>query len=309
MPDPRRTSGADFLEVWRRIERYGMGAKVAVVVCLFVLGVGADVITGPDVSMLLLYSATVAGAAWFVGRRFAILVAFGTGVATTMIQEASASFSFPTGIVLLNAVFRTLSLILLALVVVQQRRLVVKLRDASITDSLTGILNRAGAMQRLRDEIERSRRTSTPLSVGYLDLDGLKERNDRLGHAAGDELIVQLAHATSSTLRSIDVVGRMGGDEFLVVLSDTDVVGARRMLQRLSLVDDLPPVSVGVLCFDEVPGDATADEVIRRVDEVMYEAKRSEPVRDGLDDGSSGVATRNEPDVAPNLRKWRIVEA
>lgn len=309
MHDTRQTSGVDFLELWRRTERYSSSTRLAVVVGLFAIGVVADAATGPTISMLLGYSVVVAGAAWFVGRRSAIAIALGTGVATSTIQAVSDQSGFPTGIVLLNAVLRTLSLMLLALVVVHQRRLVVVLRDASVTDSLTGILNRSGAMERLRHELERSRRMDGPLSVAYLDLDGLKERNDRLGHAAGDDLIVQLTDAIRSTLRSIDAFGRMGGDEFLVVLADTDVVGARQMLQRLFMVADLPAVSVGMLCFGHVVLDLTADEVIRRVDEVMYAAKRSEPVGGVVDDDPSTVVTRNDPDTEPILRKWRIAEA
>lgn len=103
-------------------------------------------------------------------------------------------------------------------------------------DPLTGLLNRAGILEVLGREVARSQRTASDLSVLFLDLDRFKEVNDIYGHAVGDGVLRNTARLLSGGIRASDALGRIGGDEFLVVLPDTDLRVARRIGRRLQKV-------------------------------------------------------------------------
>ena len=159
-----------------------------------------------------------------------------------------------------------------------------KLREIAHYDSLTGLPNRMLLTERLRQAVAMSRRRGEMLAVVFLDLDGFKEINDTLGHAAGDELLTILADRMKETLRECDTVARLGGDEFVVLLPDLsgkpdcDPV-LSRLLSALSapicLAGDTVRVSasVGVSLYPQNP-DVDADILIRQADMAMYQAKQ-----------------------------------
>ena len=155
-----------------------------------------------------------------------------------------------------------------------------ELRYLAGHDSLTGLLNRESSLRAMAKALESVRGTGHHLGVLYLDVDRFKEVNDSFGHDAGDRLLVELARRLTAVLRESDVVGRLGGDEFLVVLSalkdpshaDTR---ARSLLSALSAVVDGVPsstVSIGVVT-DDGSGDAT--EVLKAADAALYRAKHA----------------------------------
>jgi diguanylate cyclase (GGDEF)-like protein len=102
-----------------------------------------------------------------------------------------------------------------------------KLREEAAFDELTGVLRRAAGISALDREISRARRQKSPLSVAFVDVDGLKQANDKVGHKAGDDLLRGLASTLKSGLRGQDLVVRYGGDEFVCVLPDTVADAAR----------------------------------------------------------------------------------
>lgn len=141
-------------------------------------------------------------------------------------------------------------------------------------DGLTGVLNRAGLEQRMSEELHRARRQASPICLMMLDVDGLKQTNDERGHQAGDRLLCRVADVTSSVLRSFDVVGRFGGDEFLVLLPDTAIESAVRVAARirryLREAPEGPQVSLGVIQAGE--GESWRS-LVARADKAMYEIK------------------------------------
>jgi len=150
----------------------------------------------------------------------------------------------------------------------QRRR---KLIELSTIDDLTGILNRRGILEVLDRERERAHRLDSKLSLIMVDIDDFKQTNDRCGHAAGDEVLRNVAAALESSVRSADRVGRIGGDEFLMVLPDTDEGAADALANRLHIAAHPTKLSVG-------SATALATEtgacVLARADEAMYAAKR-----------------------------------
>jgi diguanylate cyclase (GGDEF)-like protein len=149
-----------------------------------------------------------------------------------------------------------------------------RLHRAALTDPLTSLANRRG-MERLVDE----RRCDRTLSVLAVDVDELKQVNDRHGHAAGDTLIVTVSDALRSVARAEDIVARVGGDEFICILFDADEqVGghvATRVLAAIAGVRSLgviPAASIGVAA---APPSMSLDIALQRADAAMYAAKRS----------------------------------
>jgi len=160
------------------------------------------------------------------------------------------------------------------------------LREIAATDPLTGLSNRRDFEERLVVELRRATRSGCPLSLLFLDLDLFKRYNDRFGHPAGDELLVKLANLLVKTVRSSDLVGRYGGEEFVVLLPDTEEAGALVLAETLRctvaerLAGRLPvTVSVGVATYE--PGSAASDasdqvapRLVAAADEALYRAKR-----------------------------------
>jgi diguanylate cyclase (GGDEF)-like protein len=150
-------------------------------------------------------------------------------------------------------------------------RLARTLRTAATTDPLTGVANRRAWEEEAARHLSLAARTGEPLSFALLDLDDFKEVNDREGHGAGDTLLRDLAAAWTARLRQADLLGRYGGDEFVLCLPATDESGARMILQQLDTTHDFA-WSVGVATVR--PGDSLAS-VLARADTDLYLQKRS----------------------------------
>jgi diguanylate cyclase (GGDEF)-like protein/PAS domain S-box-containing protein len=153
-----------------------------------------------------------------------------------------------------------------------------EIRLAGITDSLTGLYNTRHFYRRLSEEMNRARRTGAPLTVMLFDLDNFKEYNDSAGHVAGDHLLRRVGEIVTVSLRvGSDSAYRYGGDEFVALLPDTNVEGARRVALRISKkVRESKMAEVTVsLGMAEFQGEASPEELVRRADRAMYRAKES----------------------------------
>jgi diguanylate cyclase (GGDEF)-like protein len=151
-----------------------------------------------------------------------------------------------------------------------QARLAEQLRRAADTDPLTGVHNRRAWELQTERNIAHAARTGEPLSVAILDLDDFKEVNDRHGHGAGDDLLRELTDRWRPLLRRADVLGRYGGDEFVLCLPATDHDGATELLQRLAAAHGFG-WSSGVAAAE--PGD-TITTVLARADADLYRQKQ-----------------------------------
>ncbi len=158
-----------------------------------------------------------------------------------------------------------------------------ELKVISAQDSLTGLLNRRAILERLQCEIGLALRHNLPLSVAMIDIDHFKNVNDNHGHEAGDRALICVARTLSALLRREDDCARWGGEEFLLLLSDTDgeealasanrICGAVATLVSSDLPDNLPlSVSIGVA--EHISG-TSLDETIKRADIALYDAKRA----------------------------------
>lgn len=169
-------------------------------------------------------------------------------------------------------------------IAIRNNQLIKETHENSIRDGLTGCFNRTYAMEALGAELRRSKRTGGSLAVLMFDIDRFKDVNDKYGHLAGDEVLTTIGARLLTMLRASDIKCRYGGDEFLVILPDTDLTGAEHV--AASIVDGLgnlqiafgeaviaPTISLGVAAARPAGLDCTA--VIADADEALYRAKRA----------------------------------
>jgi diguanylate cyclase (GGDEF)-like protein len=151
----------------------------------------------------------------------------------------------------------------------------------SLTDDLTGIMNRRAILSQLRRSMERSRRTGEILSVSLLDIDRFKSVNDTYGHPAGDIVLKECARTVQSVLRPYDLFGRFGGEEFMVITPDIVQTAASVAYERIREAIENSTIALsngslavtasqGVALWD---GEETMDEFISRADQALYKAK------------------------------------
>ena len=160
------------------------------------------------------------------------------------------------------------------------RQVTASLKRSALSDPLTGALNRRGIEELLTTEVERSLRSRTPLSLALIDIDHFKVFNDAGGHAAGDDVLRGIAAAVMKTLRPFDACGRLGGDEFLVLIPGASAPDAAIICSRiLREVEAMPPhptagmaptISIG---FTETDAFDTIPDILDRADRALYAAK------------------------------------
>ena len=169
-----------------------------------------------------------------------------------------------------------------AMIALENARLHGQVQRQAVTDELTGLANRRSFLARLEAEIVRSRRSGSPLGIVLSDLDDFKRVNDTYGHAAGDLALRSFAAIVRSNSRDVDLPVRLGGEEFAVLLPDTDLDGAAQLAERIR--ESLESASIdyedahisltasfGVSCF---PATANAEDLLTDADRRLYDAKR-----------------------------------
>jgi diguanylate cyclase (GGDEF)-like protein/putative nucleotidyltransferase with HDIG domain len=226
-----------------------------------------------------------------------------------LVAQPESAFLAPIDLATRNtALYTTLAALLILGVLFLVARMFERTERQSLTDSLTGLPNRRYFADILEREMIRSQRNHRPLSMINTDLDHFKAINDEYGHAKGDEILKGFSKVLRDQVRSIDLPVRFGGEEFLVLLPDTDKEGAlmvaekiRRSADRLSIprLGSIPgrkvTVSCGVATF---PNDCASDEELMRCsDQAMYLAKnlgRNQVVGYGEESGVSALAKNPE---------------
>ncbi len=201
------------------------------------------------------------------------------------------------------------SVVQAAPILANQRNLVLA-ETAARADSLTGLPNRRAADETLKRLVAQAARNSTPVAVILLDLDGLKRLNDRHGHESGDHALTLLGRSLSSTIRASDFAARIGGDEFVIMLPDTDRDGAiviaeklRTEIQRAE-VPGVGAISVS-LGVAVLPADAAdANDLLRQADRALYGAKKQGRNCVGVFSRSPDEQ-RNQPATEPGVESAR----
>lgn len=168
----------------------------------------------------------------------------------------------------------------------EKRRLIDKLDHLSKTDGLTGMINRRALTDCLAYEIDRAERYHSELALILCDVDNFKEINDTYGHDAGDRALQTLSATLKTILRKIDIAGRYGGDEFMLILPETTVRGAESLAEKLlSAVRDTElrladgkhirlSMSIGIAGLEADSDGENIDSFVKRADDAMYASKQ-----------------------------------
>ena len=248
---------------------------------LAALVVTAVAVLDPPLALTpMFYVWSLLGAAAFLRRR-AVLLTYGSvvgsfGAAVPWIEPRPTVIQWLT-----VAIVGGVAVVFVRRLTGESERQARRLAALAREDPLTGALNRRAIVERLTDDLVAARRSGAWPAIAVLDVDRFKDINDRFGHAAGDEALRALVTAVTRRLRAGDAVGRLGGEEFLVVLADADAAGAAtyaedlRTLVASDVVARRTPftISVGVAASDD--GAMTADELLAAADAALYAAKRA----------------------------------
>lgn len=239
----------------------------------------AELQTAAEVAFTLAYLLPVALAAWHLGVfGGCVLAAAATAIALVVDPLVHRPASHPA-IHAANVLVQLVVFTSFALLFAHLRRLLDRERELATTDPLTGLQNRRTFHEVAEREVERLRRFGGVFSIAYLDVDGFKVINDRLGHRAGDEVLVAIARSLESSVRAVDCVARIGGDEFALLLPGTNAEGAATVLGKLAAHLETAEwnrafrvrCSVGCLTVEDPSIDV--DAVVARADALMYAVK------------------------------------
>lgn len=208
---------------------------VGIVGCVMLVSAAVAVSGGPESPYLLLYAWTGAEAWFFLSRRVATWFTAAASVligATLLATGGGFDGGAPAAWLMVMGTMAAVGA-LTATLRARSDGLIEILADRALEDPLTGLSNRRGYHERIADELERARRHELPLSIVLADLDDFKALNDAFGHRAGDEALRAFADLCRRELRSADLISRVGGEEFAIVLPHVDQQGALVTAERL----------------------------------------------------------------------------
>ena len=256
---------------------------------VFLLFIGfIDYVTGFDISLSIFYLIPISMVSWYVGKWQGILMSILGSIIWLIANKITAPAHIPFSILYWNSTVRLGFFLIISYFTTRLKDSSEKLKVAldkektlSRTDSLTKILNRRAFTESAETEIYRARRYKHPFTIVFMDLDNFKAVNDTFGHSAGDKLLDLVAQTIKNNMRSSDLIGRLGGDEFSILMPETGFESADISMRRLQLklLDIMQrngwPVtfSIGMVTYTTPPD--SIEDIIRKADSVMYSVKNN----------------------------------
>jgi diguanylate cyclase (GGDEF)-like protein len=261
---------------------HGMGTNRLLGVCMLFVGLlGAiDHVTGYEWSFSIFYIAPVAAASWYGNRRSGVAVAVASAI-TWMTVDWTSGHRYSSVIILFwNAGVRLGFFLIVSGILYRLRFHLDRERALAKKDGLTAALNGKAFIEAARTLFDLARRYGHTTALGYVDLDNFKRVNDTRGHAEGDRALISIAELLLRSVRRTDVVGRLGGDEFGVLLPETSRAGAEQLFgkvrgQVLQQAKDAGwpiTLSIGLAVFRVPP--PSAEEGLTMADMLMYQVKK-----------------------------------
>ena len=263
-----------FMDGWRAVALALAGFGLVVAISLF------DYHSGPELSVAIYYLIPIALAAWWGGFAQGALMSIVCAVSWQYVEIAEG-LHIPPVVQIWNGISRFGIFIITSSLLARLRVSLFLEKKLARSDPLTGAANGRTFYENVSLNIEHALRLEQPLTLAYLDLDQFKWINDNLGHAAGDEVLCELVRIIQREIRVTDVLARLGGDDFALLLLDCDDVGAQTTLERIRerFAEEMAakrwPVtlSIGAVTFPRPTRDV--DAMVHQVDELMYRAKKS----------------------------------
>jgi diguanylate cyclase (GGDEF)-like protein len=233
-----------------------------------------------EITSSLIFVLPICFFAWYFSSRIGSLLTLISVFTWLYLDHLKAPpYSMPS-VPYWNAVIHLALYMVLVFLVAEVKSMYLRERHLSRSDYLTGVINQRGFYEALGRERERASRLKLPLTLAYIDLDDFKQINDRFDHNVGDEVLATVGYTLRTSIRNTDLAGRLGGDEFCVLLPHTDAEGARTVLDKvhktlseLMIASGWPvTVSMGAVTFLQT--EKSAEEMLRTADATMYSAKQ-----------------------------------
>lgn len=249
---------------------------------LMILGlIIVHVVVGKVIDVGPIYIFSVLFASWYGSKKAGIFVAIFSTIVLAAITNIYSQVSVETSELLLFCIPYFIAFSGSAILITDFRNVHRIEVDAADTDSLTGVHSVRSFYAELANELLRSHRYNHVFSLVYLDVDDFKNINDTLGHAVGDELLIEVAGCLALSLRATDIVARLGGDEFACLLPETELEQAKLAFQKTSVLLKermkknrwSVSFSIGLVTFDDMPEDIK--EAMDIADKLMYSVKNT----------------------------------
>ena len=294
------TSGFVLISLAKRIAGLPQAIIIPSGLALVALIAVLDYLTGPRILLSIFYLLPVMLVAWSTESTECGLVVAAASCVVEPLEAILTDFRYESlPVAIWNGVVRLAVFCIVLYLMWQVRTLMSGIEERALVDELTGLANLRAFREKGTAEIERSRRFRHQLSLAYLDIDNFKSVNDRDGHATGDRVLITLAGVARATVRAVDTIARVGGDEFVVLMPETSAAAAlplaerlRAALSRAAVVGGVPVTcSIGLATFERAP--TSVEEVLGAADRLMYEAKAAGG--DTVRKGSAGSLRGPEP--------------
>ncbi|HUI67180.1 MAG TPA: diguanylate cyclase [Nitrospirota bacterium] len=249
---------------------------------LLVLAIGSlDSITSYDISIATLYLLPIILIAWFEGGVPAALISIFSAITWAVSDLISGHPYSHIAVPIWNATMVLGMFLIVSYSIAAIKKLLIKEHEHAYTDDLTGVANIRSFYEQARTEIGRSATSKQPLTLAYIDIDNLRHINDTLGHIAGDYLLHEAAQTLRATLRSADIISRLGGSKFAILMPGTKNEDATVVIYNVQehLLDMVGrngwPVtfSTGVVTCDDPT--YTIDILIKKAEDLMNAAKET----------------------------------
>ena len=247
---------------------------------LLVLAIGSlDTITSYDTSISLLYLFPIILIAWFEGGVPAVIISIFSAITWAVSDLVSGHAYSHVTVPIWNAIMVLGMFLIVAYSIAAIKKLLIKEREHENTDDLTGAANVRAFYEQARVEISRSAVHERPLTLAYIDINNLRHVNDTLGHIAGDYLLHEVAQTMRSTLRPTDIISRLGGAKFAILMPETKNENAAGIIDKVQdhLLDMVKkngwPVtfSTGVVTRNGATG--TIHELIKMAEDLTSTAR------------------------------------
>lgn len=238
-----------------------------------------DYWTGLEIRAFPLYFVPLIFAAWLLTPS---TTAWFSGIATLIwvIANFAGGTEYSHAYIwIINFFTQGSAFLLVPMLVAALHQILARERSLARLDPLTGLANRRAFYSDSQKIVELCHRKSRPVSIAYIDLDNFKQANDQFGHDSGDRLLQTVAHTLTTTVRASDLCCRIGGDEFIILMPDTEKSDASIVLERLhtALLEEKTlrelsvTASIGAVSFDRARRDL--DQMVIAADKIMYQVK------------------------------------
>ena len=263
----------------RKIKKY---KNIITVFYTFILILSISIIryySGPELAFTLFYIFPIILAVWKSGIWAGIFISFASAFLWLIVDSITPNLYSNSIVLYLNNIFRLIVFLIITYILSELKTSLESQKRLARIDPLTSMANRRAFYETANIEIEKARRHKFPVSLLCLDLDNFKEINDTLGHNTGDLLLKQVAKAILRNVRTIDLAGRLGGDEFGILLPQANAESAYIVALKLKekIIETMQnnnwnvTPSIGLVTF--LKAENSIDDMINKADTLMYSAK------------------------------------